>query len=450
MQTSTTTTRAGLSVRRTPQAVLALSFAALTLEGYDLIVYGTVVPSLLSYQAWDLTPEQTGFFGSIAVLGMLLGALGSGVLTDRIGRRRAMVLSVTVFSVAMGLCAVATHPAQFGFFRLLVGLGAGGLMPTVVALVVEYSPNHRRSLNTAIAFAGVGIGGALAGLLAIVLVPAYGFRVMFAVGLVPLLVVLPLLLRHLPESVDYLRARGREEEARAVVTRHGLEVDLDIGLDARLEPTADVVAPGWGSQLRTIFGRRLLATTLLFWVATFLCLLVLFGANAWLPALMVRAGYGLESALSFLLVLNLGAVFGTLAASPLADRFGSKPIVAAAFTTAAVSLSLLAVHPPTAVVYVLVALAGVGTTGTQILVNTYVGSSYPTESRATALGLSLGVGRLGGVLGPTYGGYLLATGLPVSGQFYAYAVPALIGCVVILAIPRTRPDEATKEVGAHA
>lgn len=448
MQTSTTTTRAGLDVRRTPRAVLALSFAALTLEGYDLIVYGTVVPSLLSYQAWNLTPEQTGFFGSLAVLGMLLGALGSGVLTDRIGRRSTMVLSVVVFSVAMGLCAVATNPAQFGFFRLVVGLGAGGLMPTVVALVVEYSPRHRRSLNTAIAFAGVGIGGALAGLLAIVLVPAYGFRVMFAVGLAPLVVVLPLLLRHLPESVEYLRARGRDEDARRVVDRHGIEVDLDG--DGRPEAVADVVTTGRGKQLRTIFGRRLLATTLLFWVATFLCLLVLFGANAWLPALMVRAGYGLESALSFLLVLNLGAVFGTLAASPLADRFGSKPIVAAAFLTAAVSLSLLAVHPPTAVVYVLVALAGVGTTGTQILVNTYVGSSYPTESRATALGLSLGVGRLGGVLGPTYGGYLLATGLPISGQFYAYAVPALIGCAVILAIPRTRSVEARAKVGDHA
>jgi AAHS family benzoate transporter-like MFS transporter len=92
----------------------------------------------------------------------------------------------------------------------------------------------------------------------------------------------------------------------------------------------------------------------------------------------------------------------------------------------------------------------VGTTGTQILINTYVGTSYSTESRATALGLSLGVGRLGGVLGPTYGGYLLATGLPASGQFFAYAVPALFGCLVVLAIPGARRNRATTEAGTHA
>ncbi|MGY0537424.1 MFS transporter [Nocardioides sp. YJ-D4] len=449
MQTPTTATGAGLNVRRTPRAVLALSFAALALEGYDLIMYGTVVPSLLSYQAWDLTPERAGFLGSLAVFGMLVGALGSGALTDRIGRRRTMVLSVTVFSVAMGLCAVAGSPGQFGFFRFVVGLGAGGLMPTVVALIVEYSPRHRRSFNTAVAFAGVGIGGVFAGLLAIVLVPAYGFRVMFAVGLVPLIIVLPLLLRHLPESVEYLRARGRAGEARAVIERHGLDVDLE-GIDASAAPAAAGDATGRRAQVRTIFGKELLATTLLFWVATFLCLLVLFGANAWLPALMVKAGYGLGSALSFLLVLNLGAVFGTLAASPLADRLGSKPVVAAAFLAAAGSLSLLALHPPTAVVYLLVAVAGVGTTGTQILINTYVGSSYPTDSRATALGLSLGAGRLGGVLGPIYGGYLLATGLPASGQFYAYAAPALVGCLVILAIPGAKRTSPAPGTGTHA
>lgn len=449
MQTPTTTTGAGIHVRRTPRAVLALSFAALTLEGYDLIMYGTVVPSLLSYRAWDLTPEQAGFLGSLAVFGMLLGALGSGALTDRIGRRWTMVLSVTVFSVAMGLCAVATSPGQFGFFRFVVGLGAGGLMPTVVALIVEYSPMHRRSLNTAIAFAGVGIGGAVAGLLAIAIVPAYGFRAMFAVGLAPLIIVLPLLLRFLPESVEYLRARGREEEIREVIERHGLEIDHE-SVHGPLDSDVAEVPIARGTQLRTIFGRDLLVTTLLFWVGTFLCLLVLFGANAWLPALMVKAGYGLGSALSFLLVLNLGAVLGTLAASPLADRLGSKPIVAAAFLAAAVSLSLLALRPPTAVVYLLVAIAGVGTTGTQILINTYVGTSYPTASRATALGLSLGAGRLGGVLGPSYGGYLLATGLPVSGQFYAYAIPALFGCLVVLAIPGAKRNQSTTEAGNHA
>lgn len=434
-----TSTASRIRVRRTPASVLALSFAALTLEGYDLIMYGTVVPSLLNYKEWALSPEQAGFLGSLAVFGMLVGALGAGALTDLLGRRRMMVVSVTTFSVAMGLCAVASTPGQFGLFRFIVGVGAGGLMPTVVALVVEYSPTHRRSLNTAIAFAGVGIGGALAGMLAIFLVPAYGFRIMFAVGLAPLVVVLPLLLRFLPESVDFLQARGRAEDAREVINRYNLEIDTTsaTGNDTTSDSSAAPM-PGRRAAVGAIFGKDFLAATLLFWAATFLCLLVLFGANAWLPAMMVKAGYGLGSALSFLLVLNLGAAAGTLAASSIADRVGSKPVIALTFLAAAGSLSLLALHPPTIVVYLLVAIAGVGTTGTQILINTYVGGYYPTSCRATALGLALGVGRLGGVLGPIYGGYLLATGISPAWQFYAFALPAVLGGLVITAVPSAR------------
>lgn len=429
-------------VHRTPHAVLALALVALTLEGYDLIVFGTVVPALLDYAPWGLTPESAGILGSLAVVGMLVGALAAGAVTDVLGRRRIMIFSVSLFSIAMGLCALAPSPEWFGAFRLLVGIGAGGLMPTVVALVVEYSPSTRRNLNTAIAFAGVGLGGALAGLLAILLVPAYGFRIMFALGLVPLIVVLPMMLRYLPESISYLLTQGRYVEAAAIGNRFGIAVEA-----VRSQRSAVTDQRRRRDVLATLFAGRGLAATLLFWVATFCCLLVLFGANAWLPALMLNAGYPIGSALSFLLVLNLGAVVGTLAASLVADRIGSKPVTVFAFTLAAVSLLLLVLRPPTAVVYVLVAFAGLGTTGTQILINAYVACYHPTATRATALGLSLGVGRLGGIIGPAYGGLVVASGLGLSWQFYAFAVPAVIGGVVIALVPRALTTSASQKSG---
>jgi AAHS family benzoate transporter-like MFS transporter len=196
-----------------------------------------------------------------------------------------------------------------------------------------------------------------------------------------------------------------------------------------------------------VFGRRFIVATVLSWVAMFLCLLVLFGANAWLPALMINAGYGVGSAFSFLLVLNLGAAVGTLGASFVADNVGSKPVIAATFLAAAVSLGLLALHPPTIVVYLLVAVAGVGTTGTQILLNAYLGGYYPTRARATGLGLALGIGRLGGVIGPIYGGYILASGVAPEWRFYAFAIPAALGSLVILLVGR-RP--ATSRIPAAA
>jgi AAHS family benzoate transporter-like MFS transporter len=417
---------------RIPRIVLALGMAVLVLEGYDIIMYGTVVPSLLTHPGWSITPGDAGHIGSLTVIGMAVGALTAAMLVVRIGRRTVLIASVLTFSLAMLACAAASSPTQLGVFRFVVGLGAGALLPTVVAMVVELSPAPRRGVNTAIAFVGVGIGGSAAGLLGTWIVPAHGFRPMFAIGALPALVVLPLLWRHLPESISYLRARGREDEALATATRLGIDLpdDVDAG-----EPASSSSL----GALRAVFSRQHAPAMLLFCVGVFFCLLVLFGANAWLPALMIAAGYGVTSSLAFLLVLNIGATVGTLIASPIGDRIGFKPVVVSAFLAAAVSLALLATRPPTWAVIVLVALTGVGTNGTQILINAYIGSHFPADIRATALGIALGVGRAGGILGPTYGAMVIAD-LSPSWQFHAFAIPAAIGAAFTVLVPGTRAN----------
>ncbi|PQP22816.1 MFS transporter [Rhodococcus opacus] len=422
MPTSTENT-----IDRAPRIVLVLAFLVLMLEGYDIIMYGTVVPSLLTYSSWSVTPEDAGHIGSLAVLGMLFGALGAAVLNDRLGRRRVLIGSVLLFSIAMLAAAAAGSPGQLGAFRFLVGVGAGSLLPTAVAMVIEYSPASRRGLNTAIAFTGVGLGGILASLLGTWIAPNYGFRLMFAIGALPALIIVPMLWLRLPESLTYLSMRGRHDEARRTAERLGVSLPVI---------TPRTTARGAGLEtVRALVTSRHLISTLLFSAAVFFCLLVLFGANAWLPSLMIKAGYGVSSSLAFLLVLNIGATAGTLLASPIADRIGFKPVIVAAFLGAAGSLSLLAAKPSTLVVVALVAIAGLGTNGTQILINAYVGSYYPADLRAAALGIVLGVGRIGGILGPTYGAMVIAD-LSPSWQFHAFAIPAAIGAAFITWMPR--------------
>ncbi len=413
-----------------------MGFLCLVLEGYDIVMYGTVVPSLMTYSRWQVSPAEAGDIGSWTVAGMLAGSMIAGVLGDRIGRRRVLIASVVLFSVAMGLCAVSTSLAEFTVFRFLVGLGTGGLLPTVVALVVEYAPTARRGLNTAIAFCGVGVGGALAGLIGASIVPDHGFRVMFWIGALPVLVVAPLLWRYLPESAAFLLAKGRRGEAEQVARRLDLAL-VDVAVVDTPEPAVKNT-----NAVRTLAAPPYLLPMIVFSAAIFFCLLVLFGANSWLPTLMIRSGYGVTSSLSFLLVLNLGAVVGALVAAPIGDRIRSKPVVIVAFLMAAASISLLAVKPPVPIVYVLVALAGVGTTGLQILLNAYIAGYFPTELRATALGLALSIGRVGGIVGPAYGGHML-TRLDQGWQFHAYAIPALIGAVVIGCVPRV-----TRRIGS--
>ncbi|MFF1947071.1 MFS transporter [Rhodococcus qingshengii] len=427
--------------KRAPRVVLAACFVALCLEGYDLTVYGTVVPSLLAYEPWGLTPAGAGRLAAMAVAGMLVGALAASMVMDRVGRRAMLIACVTLFSVATGVSAIVDTPGQFGVLRFVTGIGAGGLMPAVVALVVEFSPPRRRSWNSAIVFAGVGVGGALAGLFSMWLVPDHGFRIVFAIAAAPVIIVLPFLLLALPESPAHLLSRGRIDEAQRVAARYGTPPPLETR-DAVAGTREDTSKTDRRSAIAAILGSKYRRATVLFWLTTFLCLLVLFGTSAWLPTLMRESGYGLSSAISFLLVMSLGATVGTLAVSPLADRFGSKPVVSAGFFAAAVALALLAVHPPTPVVYVLVALAGLGSTGTQVLLNAYVGAYYPTSARATALGLSLGIGRLGGIAGPLLGGMIL-TDLSSVGQFLAFAVPAALGGLLVLAVPAVRTEESS-------
>ncbi|MET0188970.1 MAG: aromatic acid/H+ symport family MFS transporter [Pseudonocardia sediminis] len=412
------------TARRSPLVVVALCFLTIVFDGYDLIVYGSILPSLID--DFGLTPAQTGAIGSYALVGMLIGALGAGALTDVLGRRRIMLIGITWFSVAMVLCALAPNPGLLGLARFVAGLGLGGVIPSAIALTVEYAPRSRRQLYNAVMFAGYSVGGVLAAVLALNLVADFGWRPMLAIGAAPLLVVLPLAWKFLPESVGYLLARGRDDEARALARTYDLDLDA---LQAERAGSAN-------AGPRTLFAPSMLRSTLLFGAASFCGLLLVYGLNTWLPQIMRQAGYPLGSALTFLLVLNVGAIVGALVASALADRFGPKPVTVAAFLMATACLVVLSQRVDTGLLLVAVAVAGLGSVGTQILVNGYVAVHYPSAVRGAALGWALGVGRAGAVVGPLFGGWVAASGIGFEWNFYGFAVPALAGALLIALIPR--------------
>jgi MFS transporter, AAHS family, benzoate transport protein len=418
---------------RTSIGVVAICFASIVFDGYDLIVYGTVVPALLEYREWYLSAVEAGAIGSYALIGMLFGAMMVGTITDIVGRRKIMLFCISWFSLFMGLCTIAPSPELLGLFRFIAGLGLGGVVPTAIALTIEYAPPHRRSFTNALMFSGYSVGGILAALLAIPLLPAFGWRVMFAIGLAPLVLIVPLAYKFMPESVSFLVANGRREEAEELARRYGISLAPEASNDSSDE------ASTWKDKLRALFSRSYALATGLFWISCFIGLLLVYGLNTWLSQIMLEAGYPLGSALSFLLVLNLGAILGTPLAGAAADRFGSKPVTAVGFLVAAASIALLSAQPPLWAIYVLVALAGVGSVGTTIIVNAYTAKYYPADRRATALGWSLAFGRLGAILGPLYGGYVIAytaSQLGFEWNFYAFAIPALLGTLVILLVPR--------------
>ena len=189
-----------------------------------------------------------------------------------------------------------------------------------------------------------------------------------------------------------------------------------------------------------MFSGRYFIATILFWIMTFFSLLLIYGLTTWLPQIMREAGYSLGSALSFLLVFNLSSTVGLLFIAVLADRLGSKSVVAVVFIAAAASIALLSFQPPLLIIYALVFMAGPGSLAVQPLVNAYVAGHYPASGRATALGWSLGIGRLGAITGPAFGGLIIASGLGLAWSFYAFAIPAMVATLVTLLIPRSPAD----------
>lgn len=425
--------------------VVALCSATIIIDGYDLIVYGTVVPTLLGGGAeWTLTKPQAGAIGAYALVGMLIGAIGIGTITDLVGRRRIMIGCITWFTVAMMFTALAPTPELFGLARFAAGLGLGGVVPTAIALTIEYAHPRHRSATNALMFCGYSIGGILVSLTAIAVIPALGWRAMFWIGAAMGLLLLPLVVRLLPESASYLLVRGRRAEAEALARRFDLTL-------TEPEVTVGTKRSVW-SGLRSLFAPNLLAGTVLLWLGTAMGLLLVYGLNTWLAQIMREAGYDLNSAIAFLLAMNVGAIVGTPLLGALADRVGSKPVTAAMFLSAALCIFLLSFALPGPMLYLLVAIAGACTVGTTILVNAYTANFYPTHVRATGLGWALGVGRLGAIVGPLYGSFVLASGWGIDANFYAFAIPALLGVPCMLLMPALRGDDrpVRKAVGDPA
>ena len=297
-----------------------------------------------------------------------------------IGRRACILVSVVSFSLFTALLAFAPNPEVFGVLRFLAGLGLGGLLPTAATLVSEYARARRGSSSITFMMTGYHVGGMLTALLAIPILPLLGWQTMFVVGALPALVLVPLMLKNLPESTSFLVARGRRDEAEGLAERYGISIKPEevrgVGAEERASEGAGLGA------VKTLFSGGYLLGTLAFSVASFMGLLLVYGLNQWLPTIMRDAGYALGAALAFLLVLNLGAVAGLLLAGPVADRYGSKAACAGWFALAAVFLFLLSVQMPLALAYLAVFVTGFFVFSAQVLLYAYVSRHYPTSGGA--------------------------------------------------------------------
>jgi AAHS family benzoate transporter-like MFS transporter len=417
--------------RSTVLWVMGLTLVGLVFDGYDLVVYGACVSTFLRdpSQLGVVTPATAGQLGSYALFGVLVGALIAGSVGDVLGRRKVMLFAYAWFSVGMAATAFTSSVATFGLMRFLTGLGVGALVATTAALVSEFAPKGKKNLCNAIVYSGVPAGSLLAAVLAIALLGVIGWRGLFLIGALPVVTLFPLAYFKMPESVAWLAARGRTAEAQALAERTGIDMPASVPSPAASPSAALEGRASWAG----LFTSYPLATFLLGLMSA-TGLMLVYSLNTWLPELMLRAGFNAQGSLSFLMVLNGGAVVGALLGSRVADRFGAKLVVAACFGIGALAILLLTASLPVGVLLAIVAVVGLGTSGTQTLIYGLVANFYRTNVRSAGVAWCAGFGRLGGVGGPILGGYLAGGGFALETIFYILAGLAVLGAILTVLV----------------
>lgn len=406
--------------------VLIWCLIIIIFDGYDLVIYGVALPLLM--QQWSLTAVQAGLLASAALFGMMFGAMIFGTLSDKLGRKKTILICVTLFSGFTFLGAFASNPIEFAILRFIAGLGIGGVMPNVVALMTEYAPKKIRSTLVALMFSGYAIGGMSSALLGAWLVKDMGWQIMFLIAGIPLL-LLPLIWKFLPESLAFLVKSNHHDQAKMIVTKIAPKTELTNNTQLILNESTTTEAP-----VRALFQQGRTFSTFMFWIAFFMCLLMVYALGSWLPKLMLQAGYSLGASMLFLFALNIGGMVGAIGGGALADKFHLKPVITSMFVIGAAALILLGFNSPQFILYSLIAIAGAATIGSQILLYTFVAQFYPTALRSTGMGWASGIGRIGAIIGPVLTGALLTFELPHQMNFLAIAIPGIIAALAIFMV----------------
>ncbi|MBB5499388.1 MFS transporter [Paraburkholderia sp. MM5384-R2] len=400
-------------------------------DGYDLAVAGVALPSIM--QDMGVSAASAGFMVSSALFGMMFGAVIMGMLADALGRRWTIAASLLIFSAFTAAAGFTHEPKVFSILRFIGGIGLGGVMPILVAQMTEYSPRRMRSTLVTLMFSGYSVGGMLAAVLGKALLLKYGWESVFIAAGLPALLV-PFVLRYMSESMSFLQRKGRVNELRKIA----------IALDPSLESAGSYhfkLPEALKSErigLTTLFEDGRGISTLFIWVSFFMGLFVVYALSSWLAKLMANAGYSLGSALTFVLVLNFGALVGAVSGGWLADRFNMKHVLTGMYACAAISIVLLGFRLPHSLLLVAVFVAGASTIGTQLAGYAYAGQFYPAAVRGTGIGWASGVGRVGAILAPVMIGALVGMSLPLKQNFIAIAIPSVIAAIAMLCINHNR------------
>jgi benzoate transport len=403
--------------------VLALlCFLFTIVEGYEMICLGMITKEIA--QDWNINPKDLTFAHTAVLIGILVGSFVAGVLTDKLGRRKSLLIMITIATAGMGLSFWITNMPQLVSLRFLTGFGAGGALPIAVALVSEYAPRKYRNVMVIFAYAGAPFASWVGGYMGNYFIANFGWQGMFLLGFILALPILIWMFLWVPESVKYLVVAGKDEDkAKALIRRANPQVKIESGDTLFInEP------PLTKGSIASLFSDKRFLTTILLWVAFIGGQVTVYLMSIWLPTFLQNAGWEADLSRQAVGHYYLGASIGGIIIGVLADKFGAAKVIITTFPIAAVLYFFLGQTVDNIDVWWIIApFAGAFAVGGIMALAPFATELYPTSIRGTGVGAALGVGRIGSILAPAIGSALLAYGIGAAG-FYNAAMIAPILC----------------------
>ncbi len=403
----------------------------ITFTGYGAAAYGSVVSFF--YKEWPgLSEDIVSYIASFQELGSLFGAIYFSSITYRYGIKKVLIASTMLYCLGTFGQSLAPSIYILGILRVVAGFGFGGVIPLVISLVSEYSPKTSKSKAVTMALSGNQIGSIIVSIIAIYVTSQMKWRPIFWLAVIPVVFV-PYIFKVLPESSLYLIHQKDTEGLKKVLARvnpnFANEIDVDQIVENYVE-VEDVPKVSYLELFRSEYGL----------ISVLSCLIAVMGLlfmNAvitWLPSVMVEAGYKLDSGWLFTIFLCGGAIIGSFYWAAVADKKGFAILMPMLYILGSISLMLMGMKSNLALLYIFITLVGFFLFSAHSLVSAFVAQHYPEELRVTAVSLPNSLGRLGGLLGPSLGGELLAHNVSVTGWFMVFAGAGLIAAVSFIFI----------------
>ncbi|HDX9630282.1 TPA: MFS transporter [Bacillus cereus] len=349
---------------------------------------------------WGLSTQEMGWIGSVNSIGMAVGALVFGILSDKIGRKSVFIITLLLFSIGSGLTALTTTLAMFLVLRFLIGMGLGGELPVASTLVSESVEAHERGKIVVLLESFWAGGWLIAALISYFVIPKYGWEVAMVLSAVPALYAL-YLRWNLPDSPRFQKVEKR---------------------------------PSVIENIKSVWSGEYRRATIMLWILWFSVVFSYYGMFLWLPSVMVLKGFSLIKSFQYVLIMTLAQLPGYFTAAWFIERLGRKFVLVTYLIGTACSAYLFGVAESLTVLIVAGMLLSFFNLGAWGALYAYTPEQYPTTIRGTGAGMAAAFGRIGGILGPLLVGYLVASQASLSLIFTIFCGSILIGVVAVIAL----------------